>query len=64
LAQALAHLIYDRQLREDFGRRGRAFVIKDYAKERLLADISALYGELFHREPARLSGLKPDVMLE
>jgi glycosyltransferase involved in cell wall biosynthesis len=64
LAQALACLIHNQQLREDFGQRGRAFVVKNYAKERLLADMSALYGELLHGEPARVSGLKQNVMLD
>ena len=64
LARALDHLIGNQQLRDDLGQRGREFVLKNYAKERLLADISALYAELLHGEPARVSGLKPNVMLD
>jgi glycosyltransferase involved in cell wall biosynthesis len=48
LAEAFAYLIEDAALRADFGQRGREFVVKSYAKERLLADMSALYDELLH----------------
>jgi glycosyltransferase involved in cell wall biosynthesis len=63
-ARALDHLIGNQQLRDELGRRGREFVLKNYAKERLLADMSALYAELLHGAPARVSGLKPKVMLD
>jgi glycosyltransferase involved in cell wall biosynthesis len=46
LAQALNHLIENKDLRRDLGRKGQEFVLQNYAKERLLADMSALYGEL------------------
>jgi len=45
-AQALNHLIENKDLRCDLGRKGQEFVLQNYAKERLLADMSALYGEL------------------
>ncbi len=45
-ARGLAHLIEDETLRRDLGERGREFVNKNYAKERLLADISNLYRQL------------------
>ena len=45
-AQALDYLIADDALRRDLGHRGQEFVLKNYAKERLFADISALYAEL------------------
>ena len=63
-ARALDHLVGDTQLRHDLGQRGREFVVKNYAKERLLADMSALYAELLHGQPARVSGLKANVMLD
>ena len=47
-AQALDYLIANEALRRDLGRRGQAFVLKHYAKGRLLADISALYAELLN----------------
>jgi glycosyltransferase involved in cell wall biosynthesis len=63
-ARALDQLIGNQQLRDDLGQRGREFVLKNYAKERLLADMSALYSELLHGELARVGGLKPKVMLD
>ena len=63
-AQALDCLIANETLRRDLGRRGQAFVLKNYAKERLLADLSALYAELLHDESASVRGLKPTVMLD
>jgi glycosyltransferase involved in cell wall biosynthesis len=47
-AQALAYLIANDALRCDLGRKGQAFVLQNYAKERLLADMAALYGELLN----------------
>jgi glycosyltransferase involved in cell wall biosynthesis len=44
--QALDYLIANESLRNDLGQRGREFVLKNYAKERLVADMSALYAEL------------------
>jgi glycosyltransferase involved in cell wall biosynthesis len=63
-AQALDYLVANEDLRRDLGRRGQAFVLKNYAKERLLADVSALYAELLSGESARVQGLKPTVMLD
>jgi glycosyltransferase involved in cell wall biosynthesis len=63
-AQALDFLIANEPLRHDLGRRGQAFVLKNYAKERLFADMSALYAELLHGESASVRGLKPNVMLD
>jgi len=45
-AAALRRLAQDGNLRNELGRRGREFVVSNYAKERLLADISTLYEEL------------------
>jgi glycosyltransferase involved in cell wall biosynthesis len=45
-AQALDYLIANESLRNDLGQRGRDFVLENYAKERLVADMSALYAEL------------------
>jgi glycosyltransferase involved in cell wall biosynthesis len=45
-SQALGFLIANESLRADLGQRGRDFVLKNYAKERLVADMSALYSEL------------------
>jgi glycosyltransferase involved in cell wall biosynthesis len=47
-AEALDYLIADEDLRSDLGQKGQAFVLKNYAKERLLADMSTLYGELLN----------------
>jgi glycosyltransferase involved in cell wall biosynthesis len=63
-SQALDYLVTNEALRRDLGRKGQAFVMKNYAKERLLADMSALYAELLRGEPARVSGLKPTAMLD
>jgi len=45
-AGGLARLIEDRQLRTEFGARGLDFVTQNYARERLLRDMSALYRDL------------------
>ncbi|HVS22007.1 MAG TPA: glycosyltransferase family 4 protein [Pyrinomonadaceae bacterium] len=45
-AHGLARLIEDRTLREELGERGRYFVAANYAKERLLSDMSNLYAQL------------------
>jgi len=45
-AAALRHLIDHAQLRHDLGLRGLRFVEQNYAKERLLRDMSRLYAEL------------------
>ena len=46
-ARAIDYLIANPDLRDELGQRGREFVLENYAKERLLADMSALYSELF-----------------
>jgi glycosyltransferase involved in cell wall biosynthesis len=51
-ARALDYLIDNIPLRAELGERGREFVVKNHSKERLLADISALYDELLHNQPA------------
>lgn len=50
-SHALGYLMANESLRADLGQRGRDFVLKNYAKERLLADMSALYRELLNGEP-------------
>jgi glycosyltransferase involved in cell wall biosynthesis len=45
-ARGLGRLIEDQALRAELGARGLEFVTQNYAKERLLRDISALYQEL------------------
>ena len=57
-ARGLARLIADPKLRDDLGRMGLEFVARNYAKERLLTDIAALYRDLTEVErghPVRLS---------
>jgi len=50
-AQGLDALIRDAALRRELGERGREFVAQNYAKERLLRDISELYAELSEARP-------------
>jgi glycosyltransferase involved in cell wall biosynthesis len=45
-ARGLARLIEDLKLRTELGARGLEFVTRNYAKERLLRDVSELYREL------------------
>jgi glycosyltransferase involved in cell wall biosynthesis len=45
-ANGLARLINNEELRSTIGEMGRQFIEQQYAKERLLADIDALYQEL------------------
>jgi glycosyltransferase involved in cell wall biosynthesis len=45
-AQGLEYLISNDLLRRELGRRGRSFVLQNYDKERLIADMSALYTQL------------------
>jgi glycosyltransferase involved in cell wall biosynthesis len=45
---ALSRIIHDRSLQQEFGERGLEFVEVNYAKERLLEDIKALYSELMN----------------
>jgi glycosyltransferase involved in cell wall biosynthesis len=56
LARGLTRLIEDESLRTDLGARGRDFVLRNYAKERLLADIAQLYGQLIATNPAASEG--------
>jgi glycosyltransferase involved in cell wall biosynthesis len=49
-ARGLARLIEDPGLRDDLGRLGLEFVTRNYAKDRLLADIAELYRELTQTE--------------
>jgi len=52
-ARGLACLIEDPGLRREMGRRSLEFVKQNYARERLLRDVSALYGVMLG---ARMSG--------
>ncbi|MFY9621665.1 MAG: glycosyltransferase [Pyrinomonadaceae bacterium] len=45
-AAGLTRLVQDEGLRKELGRRGREFVARNYAKERLISDISNLYDQL------------------
>jgi glycosyltransferase involved in cell wall biosynthesis len=45
-------LLEREELREEMGERGRAFVEQSYSKERLVADVLALYQELAGEDPA------------
>ena len=45
---ALSRIIRDRSLQQELGERGLEFVEVNYAKERLLEDIKALYSELMN----------------
>jgi glycosyltransferase involved in cell wall biosynthesis len=51
---ALSRIIRDRSLQQELGERGLEFVEVNYAKERLLEDIKALYGELM--DESRVAG--------
>lgn len=51
-AEGLAHLVENEELRARLGARGREFAAHDYAKERLLKDITDLYQQLVQPEPA------------
>ena len=50
-AHALDRLIRNPALRQELGERGRKFVIRNYAKERLFSDISNLYQQLALTSP-------------
>ena len=45
-AQGLNRMIRDEDLRRELGDRGRKFVVENYAKERLIRDVSRLYEEV------------------
>jgi glycosyltransferase involved in cell wall biosynthesis len=49
-AAGLARLIGDENLRKTTGERGRQFVEQNHSRERLLDDITTLYGELVRTE--------------
>lgn len=51
-AQALRRLVRDEGLRKDLGGCGREFVTRNYAKERLINDISNLYEQLLQAKAA------------
>jgi glycosyltransferase involved in cell wall biosynthesis len=48
---ALRRLVVDEALRRTLGERGQAFVAEHYSKERLVADVLNLYGELLPSSP-------------
>jgi glycosyltransferase involved in cell wall biosynthesis len=51
-AAGLARLIEDEELRTTTGQQARQFVERNYAKERLLKDVTELYQQLVRTEPA------------
>jgi glycosyltransferase involved in cell wall biosynthesis len=51
-AEGLNRLVRDDGLRKELGRRGREFVVRNYAKERLIDDISNLYEQLLQAKAA------------
>jgi glycosyltransferase involved in cell wall biosynthesis len=57
MARGLARLIEDESLRVDLGARGRDFVLRNCAKERLLADMTQLYSQLIATNPAASEGV-------
>jgi len=52
-SHALQNLIDDEEKRRELGELGRAFVLAKYGKDRLVADMCALYAELLNGEPGR-----------
>ena len=56
VARGLVRLIEDESLRIDLGVKGRDFVLRNYAKERLLADMTQLYSQLIATDPAASEG--------
>jgi len=51
-AEGLNRLVRDDGLRKELGRRGGEFVVRNYAKERLIEDISNLYEQLLKAKAA------------
>ena len=51
-AEGLNRLVQDDGLRKELGRRGVDFVVRNYAKERLIDDISNLYEQLLQPKAA------------
>ena len=49
-ARALEYLMRHEDLRRELGERGRAFVLRKYSKDRLVADMCALYEDLLRCE--------------
>lgn len=59
-ARGLGRLIEDEEMRRDLGRRGLEFVSQNYAKERLLRDMSELYDQLMRDDrPNVTDGSEP-----
>lgn len=55
-ARGLARLVEDDSLRAQLGARGRDFVLQNYTKERLLHDMTKLYGQLRATEAVASKG--------
>jgi len=51
-SRGLRHLTGDEELRREMGERGRLFIERNSSKERLVADVIKLYGELLAPEKA------------
>jgi len=60
-AQGLLRMIDDAALRRELGERGRRFVEQNYAKDRLLKDISELYRQLVSPQVEQTSGVSEQV---
>jgi glycosyltransferase involved in cell wall biosynthesis len=59
-AAALERVVEDESLRREMGERAARFVEREYAKERLVSDVSRLYQELLHeRDGAGATELPP-----
>ena len=50
-ARGIERLVEDEALRRELGKRGFEFVARNYAKERLLRDVSNLYAQLMNAQP-------------
>lgn len=61
-ARGLKFLIENENVRRDLGERGREFVTRNYAKERLLSDMSGLYARLL--SPTRNSRQAAEPLLK
>jgi glycosyltransferase involved in cell wall biosynthesis len=58
-ASGLRRLIEDAKLRQTLGESGPEFVAGNYGKDRLLADMSELYGELIQSKSIEVSDQPP-----